>query len=184
MKIINLLTEDLNELGLETANQKISSAATSINSSKLPAIYNLVNFNEGDTVLDYGGGRFDNAVLYLKDKGVTLLVYDPYNRSAEHNKDVMAELKKNGGADAVVCSNVLNVIAEPAARMAVLKNIYNLCKTGKPVYITVYEGNKSGQGAETKAGYQLNKSTADYLGEIQKVFPNAQRKGKLIKASK
>ena len=96
----------------------------------------------------------------------------------------MAELKKNGGADAVVCSNVLNVIAEPAARMAVLKNIYNLCKTGKPVYITVYEGNKSGQGAETKAGYQLNKSTADYLEEVQKIFPNAQRKGKLIVASK
>ena len=38
MKIIKLLTEDVIELGLETADQKISSAATSINSSKLPEI--------------------------------------------------------------------------------------------------------------------------------------------------
>ena len=176
--------EAVDELGLETADQKISSAATSINSNKLPAVYNLVKFNKGDVVLDYGGGKFDNAVMYLKDLGVTLLVYDPYNRSADHNKSVMEALRENGGADAVVCSNVLNVIAEPAARKAVLKNMYNLCKSGAPIYITVYEGNKSGQGAETKAGYQLNKATAGYLEEIAEVFPNAKRKGKLIIATK
>ena len=101
---------------LSHAEREFDSAATSINSSKLPAIYKMVNFNEGDVVIDFGGGRFDNAVEYIKDKGATLVVYDPYNRSAEHNEQVLATLEENGGADAAVNSNVLNVIKEPEAR--------------------------------------------------------------------
>lgn len=37
-----------------------------------------------------------------------------------------------------------------------------------------------GNEGPTKSGYQLNKKTADYLEEIQQVFPDAERKGKLI----
>lgn len=39
-------------------------------------------------------------------------------------------------------------------------------------------------GKTNKSGYQLNKKTADYLEEIQQIFPNAKRKGKLIMATK
>lgn len=174
--------EDTDELELKQAQQEFSSAATSINSTKLPAIYNMVNFRSGDVVVDFGGGKFDNAVNYLKDKDVTLLVYDPYNRSAEHNKEVLRILKEHGGADAAVNSNVLNVIKEPEAREAVLRNIKKITKRGAPIYITVYEGRGDGVEGPTKSGYQLNRKTGDYMDEVGSVFSNVKRKGKLITA--
>ena len=174
--------EDTDELELKQAQQEFSSAATSINSNKLPAIYNMVEFRPGDVVVDFGGGKFDNAVNYLKDKGVTLLVYDPYNRSAEHNKEVLRLLKEHGGADAAVNSNVLNVIKEPEAREAVLRNIKKITKRGAPIYITVYEGRGDGAAGPTKSGYQLNRKTGDYMDEVGSVFSNVKRKGKLITA--
>lgn len=174
------LDEDTEEDELETADQKISSAATSINSNKLPAIFRMVKFQPDTMNLDYGGGRFDNAAEELAKINVTNLVYDPYNRSAEHNQEVLKQVRANGGADTVTISNVLNVIAEPEARQTVLRNAKKLVKPGGKVYITVYEGNKSGSGAETKAGYQLNKDTKDYVDEISQVFDNVTRKGKLI----
>ena len=167
---------------LPMVDQEYDSAATSINSNKLPAIYKMVNFNEGDIIVDFGGGKFDNAVEYIRDKGATLCVYDPYNRSAEHNKEVLRILRENGGADAAVNSNVLNVIKEPEARKNVLENIARITKPGAPIYITVYEGKGNGQEGPTKSGYQLNRKTADYLEEIQEVFPDATRRGKLITA--
>lgn len=170
------------EEDLPMVDQEYDSAATSINSNKLPAIYKMVSFNEGDVVVDFGGGKFDNAVEYIKDKGATLVVYDPYNRSAEHNREVLKILRENGGADAAVNSNVLNVIKEPEARKNVLENIARITKPGAPIYITVYEGKGNGQEGPTKSGYQLNRKTADYLEEVQEVFPDATRRGKLITA--
>lgn len=167
---------------LEHPDQEYDSAATSINSNKLPAIYKLVHFEPDKVYLDFGGGRFDNGVYYVRDLGATLLVYDPYNRSDEHNKEVLRVIRENGGADATLNSNVLNVIKEPEARMGVLRNIKKLTKPGGDVYITVYEGSGKGNEGPTKAGYQLNRKTADYMEEMQAVFPNAQRKGKLIHA--
>ena len=179
-KVYSDTAED--EEDLPMVDQEYDSAATSINSNKLPAIYRMVGFNEGDVVVDFGGGKFDNAVEYIRDKGATLCVYDPYNRSAEHNKEVLRILRENGGADAAVNSNVLNVIKEPEARKNVLQNIARITKPGAPIYITVYEGKGNGQEGPTKSGYQLNRKTADYLEEIQEVFPDATRKGKLITA--
>lgn len=165
----------------EETDQKYSSAATSINSSKLPALFNMVDFEEGSINLDYGGGRFDNVAEYLeKEYGATNLVYDKYNRSAEHNRSVLEQVRKNGGADTVTCSNVLNVIAEESERLAVLRNCKRYLKAGGNCYITVYEGNGSGEGRETKAGYQLNRKTKDYEEEIKKVFSNVTRRGKLF----
>ena len=134
--------------------------------------------------LDYGGGKFDNATEYLAEMNVTNLVYDPFNRSADHNKMVLSEIRSNGGADTATCSNVLNVIKEPEARINVLKNIAKLIKSSGTVYITVYEGSGSNEGAPTKSGYQLNRKTADYLEEIESVFSDVKRRGKLIVCKK
>lgn len=175
-----LLEEEDDDFQLSTAKQEFSSKDTSINSSKLPAIYKMVKFNKGDTVLDYGGGRFDNAIEAMAEEGVNLYVYDPYNRTSEYNNNTIKAIRKNGGADATVCSNVLNVIKEPEARKAVLENIKKLTKPGGDVYITVYEGSGKGNEGQTKSGYQLNRKTSGYLEEVQEVFPDAKRKGKLI----
>ena len=116
-----LLEADLSlEDDPEETEQAISSAATSINSSKLPALFTMpaVHFAPGSLNLDYGGGRFDNVTEYLAEQDVVNVVYDKYNRSAEHNREVLQIVRKNGGADTVTCSNVLNVIAEESERIA------------------------------------------------------------------
>ena len=95
---------------------------------------------------------------------------------------MLKTLKANGGADWAVNSNVLNVIKEPEARQSVLRNISKITKSGAPIYITVYEGRGDSKEGPTKSGYQLNRKTQDYLEEIQEVFPDAKRKGKLIVA--
>lgn len=182
LKFPKKLKEDFEDDEIVTGEQEFDSAATSINSNKLPAVYSMVDFTPGQVVIDFGGGKFDNAVNYLKDKDVTLLVYDPYNRSSEHNKEVLRLIRENGGADAAINSNVLNVIKEPEARQQVLKNIKKLVKPGAPIYITVYEGTGKGNEGPTKSGYQLNRKTSDYMDEISKVFSNVNRRGKLITA--
>lgn len=182
-KNITEAIEDTTEDELETAEQKISSAKTSINAKQLPAIFRLAKFKPNTINLDMGGGKFDNAAEELAKVDVTNLVYDPYNRTQEHNNEVVAQIRKNGGADTATISNVLNVIAEPEARQTVLRNTKRLLKPNGTVYITVYEGDRSGEGRETSSGYQLNKPTKDYMEEISKVFPNVQRRGKLIIAS-
>ena len=168
---------------LDHPDQEYDSAATSINSTKLPAIYRMIKLQPGTVGVDFGGGKFNNAIDYLRDQDVTLCVYDPYNRSAEHNKEVLRTLRANGGADFAINSNVLNVIKEPEARKGVLENIKKITKPGAPIYITVYEGRGDAKEGVTKSGYQLNRKTADYLEEIQEVFPDAKRRGKLIVAT-
>ena len=161
-------------------SQEFTSENTSINSGKLPAIFKLIHLAPGTINIDYGGGKFDNVAEYLAPMDVINLVYDPYNRTPEHNREVIRTVKKAGGADSATCSNVLNVIKEPEVRRNVLENIRRLIKPEGVVYITVYEGSGRGNEGPTKSGYQLNRKTADYLAEIQEVFPDAMRKGKLI----
>lgn len=168
---------------IQEISQEFTSENTSINSTKLPAIFKMVSFEPGTTNIDYGGGRFDNVADYLTKYDVINLVYDPYNRTPQHNKEVIKTLRRAGGADTATCSNVLNVIKEPEVRKNVLENISKIVKPGGKVYITVYEGSGKGDEGPTKAGYQLNRKTADYLDEIREVFPDANRKGKLIVAT-
>lgn len=176
--------EDASEDDLEQVDQPFTSKDTSINSSKLPVIYKLVNFPKGSVVLDYGGGKFDNGIEYLESIGCKGYVYDPYNRDTAYNRSTVRAIRENGGADIVLNSNVLNVIQEEEARINVLKNIRKMCKPSGKVYITVYEGKGTGEGKQSKEdSYQLNRKTADYLEEIQRVFPDAVRKGKLIIAT-
>lgn len=174
---------DEDEDDLDHPDQEFDSADTSINSTKLPAIYKMITIPEGSVGIDFGGGKWNNAIEHIRDLGATLCVYDPYNRSKAYNIETLKTLRANGGADWAVTSNVLNVIKEPSARKAVLENISKITKPGAPIYITVYEGRGDGKEGVTKSGYQLNRKTADYLEEIQEVFPDAKRRGKLIVAT-
>lgn len=167
---------------IDTPEQEFTSEKTSINADKLPALFKMVKFSPNTLNLDYGGGKFDNVTEFLAEQDVANLVYDPYNRSAEHNKSVLAKVRSNGGADTITCSNVLNVVKEPEVRQSILTNIKKLLKPNGTVYITVYEGLRDKPEGPTKSGYQLNRKTEDYLDEIRQVFPDAERRGKLITA--
>lgn len=171
--------------------QEFDSAETS--QSQIAATFNKVSFPAGSLVCDYGGGRYDHAIEYLKNQDVMCVVYDPFNRSKGYNKQTMAVLKKAGGADYVTCNNVLNVIKEDEVRLSVLNNINRLIKPGGTIYFSIYEGNKSGEGRETKRkvktvdgqttetkSWQNNQKAEWYLEAIQSIWPQAKRKGNMI----
>ena len=71
-------------------NQTITSASTSINSAKVPAVFKKVrSWAPGQINVDLGGGRYDTATEYLlREYGAHNLVLDPYNRTEEHNSSV------------------------------------------------------------------------------------------------
>lgn len=167
--------------------QQFTSSNTSINKHKVPALFTMAkaNFEPNTINFDIGGGKYDTATDYLHGLNVQNLILDKFNRSVEWNKNVINTLIKCGGADTVTISNVLNVIKEWEHRFEVLEMAFAFSKPTATIYITVYEGDKSGVGRQTKDDcYQLNRATADYVGEILTVFPHVKRFGKLIVCSK
>lgn len=123
--------------------QRFTSKQTSINSIKAPAVYSMkraVNVMTGKTVVDIGGGRFDTAAEAARVYGAAVSIYDPFNRTPEHNAAVLA-----GSYDVAVISNVLNVIDSEAARGDVVR----LAATkAAALLITVYEGDGSCTGRQ------------------------------------
>jgi len=168
--------------------QEFSSAATSINKAKLPTGYSVVHRKFGwkpnTTHVDIGGGKFDNAVEFLGNLGVEAHVYDPFNRTPEHNQRVMETIGKEG-ADTASMFNVLNVIKEPEYRMDALRTAHSTLKPGGRIFIGIYEGDRSGVGKRTKAdSWQNNMPTAAHLPEVKEVFPNARIEHGIIHATK
>ena len=164
-------------------HQEYSSKNTSINKNKLPVIFSKVDFTDSKLNLDYGGGKYDIATEYLESKYNTLnLIYDPFNRTEEHNKYVRSF---SGEFDTCTLSNVLNVIKESEVRKFILDDIHSMLKDNGILYITIYPGNKSGQGKVSKKGcWQENRTIDKYLDEVKKVFPNTYIKNGVIIASK
>lgn len=165
---------------LKILPQEYSSKETCHNHYQLPQLFKLATFEKGKTCLDFGGGAFDTSVKFLEGKGVTAQVYDPYNRSAAHNKAVLEWVDEIGGVDYVTSSNVLNVIKEEEVRLNVLKNMQLTGKSDAVFYFVIYEGNRSGNGAYSGKGWQNHRRAAEYLDEIRSVFPNVVKKGSLI----
>lgn len=168
---------------LQDIDQEFTSENTSINATKLPAVFNKVSFQPGTVNIDYGGGRFDNVADYLVKYDVVNLVYDPFNRSPEHNREVVNTIRKIGGADSATLANVLNVIKEPEIRSDVLRKMKKMVRPGGNIYIQIYEGNKSGEGAPTKSGYQTNRKSKDFTDEVLQYFPNAKLRGNIFYAT-
>ena len=162
-------------------SQAISSAKTSI--KQIPALFKDKNVRFGKTNVDIGGGRFDLATEFLAEQGTKNYLFDPYNRPENVNMATLKFLQDGNRADTATCANVLNVIAEPAARANVILEAAKAIKQEGTAYFMVYEGDGSGVGRETSSGWQNNRKTADYVGEIAQYFNSVVRKGKLIIAT-
>lgn len=167
------------QVEFKQGKQAYSSKCTSNgNATTLPAVFttvqklairhNNLGFKRGTLNLDYGGGHTDIATHWLQQYGVTNLVYDPYNRTKEHNARILHIVNQHGVATAT-CSNVLNVIAEKENRIIAIRNIYLALKPNGVLYVTVYEGDKSGVGKANKKkdSYQLNQKLDFYKQEIE-----------------
>lgn len=148
--------------------QKFTSSATSINRSKLPAIYGKVK-SFAPCVLDYGCGKYiDHIAEHLYRNGSILCPYDPFNQPLESNLDALDNIRwhiLHAVPLDVVCSNVLNVIDSDGEVRRIANDIEKIARTtGGHAYITVYEGDRSGIGRQTgKDQYQRNEPLRSYL---------------------
>ena len=148
--------------------QEYTSKDTSINT--VSAVYKQVPFGLCEIILDYGGGKYDTNAQYMKEtRDCTVLVYDPYNRTQEHNRKVLQYFTQRPARN-VVCSNVLNVIKEDEVILEVLRHIYSLMDKGGFLYIKIYERDKTGIGCVTTKGWQRNQKLVDYISFIEKAF--------------
>ena len=149
----------------------ITSAKTARNI--LPAIFRkvdkVVGWQTGDRNIDYGGGPYSKLTMALADKGVDNLVYDPHHKSAEHNLEVLMSCNLNP-ADTATLSNVLNVIPNLKVRLEVIREVKSLLSDGGMLFVTVYEGDRSGKGKKTRDGWQENRRLNTYRKELSRVF--------------
>ena len=162
-----------------------TSANTSINRNKVPALFRCIRPEDvaGKVVIDYGCGRWPAlAADVLSDLGAAAVVsYDPYNYTSAEIAGRVEALR--GRADVVCLSNVLNVIPEYRERWNVVRLCCDKLRPGGKLFVTVYEGDRSGCGRETMADcWQENRRTADYVEEIRNIMPGwtVERHGKLI----
>jgi len=161
--------------------QTYTSASTSINSTKLPAVYRKAKLT-APFVLDYGCGKYiDHIKTALHKHGRHLFPYDPYNQPERTNEKTMESLRiacDYGLMMDIICSNVLNVIDDDRTVLFIAETIENIVnKTGGTAYITVYEGNRSSVGRRTGSDqYQRNEPLRNYLH----FFRNATIKNGMI----
>lgn len=152
--------------------QTYTSSATSVNKTKLPAVYRRASglfTARSPFVMDYGCGKYtDHISEFLKGYGKVLYPYDPYNQSKAVNEHTLQFLNWAGAMQYevdVVCSNVLNVINsdDEVEKIALIINAI-VQITGGKAFITVYEGDRSGIGRRTgKDQYQRNEKLRSYL---------------------
>ena len=162
------------------AFQEFNSANTSLN--QVAATFGMVDLKNGGSNLDYGGGKYDKATALLSGRGVTNLVYDPFNRSEVHNFLVRQQISLSGGADTVTANNVLNVIREEIVVLDILRQTANGIRADGTAWFLLYDGDKSGVGRATTRGWQRNERAASYVPLIQTAFESVKVKGSLIEA--
>jgi hypothetical protein len=170
------------DLWVVPEGQRITSADTDI--KQVPATLRLVPWKRGTVNADIGGGASDKFTKRLRSKGVENVVYDPFQRSAEHN--VASALRiKDGQADTVTVNNVLNVIENVTHRERVIAQAADAVKdkTNGKVYFKIYSGDGTGKPKATRAGWQNNKSAEAYVKEIERYFGSVKRKGDLLIAN-
>jgi len=167
-------------------NQEFSSKNTSINANRTPKVFSLISemqyWKKNSVNLDIGGGKFNNVQEYftLNNFNVKNLIYDPFNRSKEHNNKVF-ELLAHNAADTVTISNVLNVIKEDANKEELINLAYKHLAPNGLLFISIYQGDRTGIGSQTgKDQWQENKKTLEYLPMIKNKFCSVKTKKGII----
>jgi hypothetical protein len=156
--------------------QKYTSKNTSVNTTKLPAVYSKINWDKLPkhilSVLDWGCGRDTSYLqewLEVYPRIRDYIRYDPNWCSKEENAWAQEVL---GYANIFICSNVLNVIDDDKA----IEDICRKAAMHKIYFITVYEGDKTGVGKKSKDDcWQRNEKAKAYLIH----FPNSELFGTL-----
>ena len=162
--------------------QKHSSKNTSVNTTKLPAIYKKIDWRRYNhladdyCVFDIGCGRLETQKMILKLMcGIGIKHFYPWDPNHEciGNKVKTLQAMNNTNTNKVIiCSCVLNVIDNDKDLNALIASICDMSVIQEPngvyrmnpVYVAVYEGDKSGVGRETKKDcWQRNERLSAYL---------------------
>lgn len=163
--------------------QTFTSASTSVNRSKLPAVYRKARLSRSTPfVIDYGCGKYtEHIATALREQQKILYPYDPYNQPDAVNAHTIDFIRwamdKRIEVD-LICSNVLNVIDSDAVVSRICHDIEEIVTTtGGTGFVTVYEGDRSSTGRQTgRDQYQRNAPLWDYL----RFFHNATIKNNMI----
>lgn len=162
--------------------QKHTSKDTSINTKRLPAVYGKIDWNKYTNkvddyhVIDYGCGCKKTQKL-IKDKLLTeniekFFPWDPYHECIVGHDVTELCMDNTSINKVVICSNVLNVVDTISSLVEIIIELCNMIVVQlpdgtyrmNPCYITVYEGDKSGVGRETKKDcWQRNERLEQYL---------------------
>lgn len=151
--------------------QKYYSASTSINT--LNGIYKQIvgKYPRATTILDIGCGKYDTNMNFATEHDFIWFGIDPYNRTEEYNNGTIEAMYDWCNApDIIMCNNVLNVLESKNVIDSVLKQVYDYAGDNTDIYITIYEGNKSGVGKVTTKGYQRNEKVSKYVDYICEFF--------------
>lgn len=128
------------------------------------------HYSLGRRILDMGGGSEDGNSAYVKERyDSSLVVYDPYMRSLEHNTYVLYEAVRRP-FDACTSISVLNVISTAAARKDHIRLCANVLKEGGRAFFKVWPGDGTGKPSEMVGGYQSNAAITAYVDEVAAVF--------------
>jgi hypothetical protein len=162
-------------------DQKEKSAGTSLNqvASAIKQVSSKGIIKPDHVVTDVGGGKYDKGVAHIKDTtGANASVFDPFNRSQEHNDKV--EKQNSGKSDHVFSNNVGNVIKEKKHLVSHLKQCKSFMKpaSGSKFHFSVYTGDSSGNGRMTQKdqSWQHHKKLNDphYQEAMHNVFPESE----------
>ena len=166
--------------------QEYTSAKSCI--KQVPAGFKIVHkyfgWKENTINFDIGGGKYDLMTDALEERKVINLIFDPYNRSSEHNEATLSICRRLG-ADTVTIFNVLNVIKEYEMQINVLNLALEVLKDGGMLFVRSTYMNPNKASGVTKSGtFQHYLKHGDYLKIVKEVFPNAELKHGIIYAIK
>lgn len=157
--------------------QEYTSSKTSTN--QIPRIFKEIIkhelYEEGDICLDIGGGKFDIATEFFAQYGITNYIFDPYNRTKEHNEYVISQTRY-GQSDFVTVLNVLNVIQEKENQLKILEQAKDAVKNDGWVYIfsNYKKYREEARPIKNRDSYQhYDKLLKDYLPLIQEILSEA-----------
>lgn len=162
--------------------QSVTSANTSINKNRMPAVYGKIQLVDGDRVLDYGCGRYtEHLYHHCKENLAGFFPFDPFNVPEWKNR-LSREQLENRPATIGVMSNVLNVIDSDGAIREAISDALSLISHRGKLYITVYEGDKSGVGKYTSAdSFQRNMKLKEYLPMLKGMgFDAVMERGTIV----
>ena len=159
--------------------QKISSANTSINKTKLPTAFKKFDLLiKGKHICDYGCGKYTSHIRdhVCENGGLSYNPYDPYNMPELENY-ITEQTGILHGFDLIFCCNVLNVIDNDDTINEIVRHMIHWLNYRGNIIIQIYEGDKTGIIKETKKDcIQRNMKTECYFNIIKPIVENSHMK--------